>query len=81
MNMEIGTEASIFLFWEYLFRIFGILSLQSGSWTYFKTGIKRGAANLQWAGEQVPVLCSNEPNMMCTRKAGPRSATQTHQSI
>jgi hypothetical protein len=28
MNVEIGTETSIFLFWEYLFRKFGILSLQ-----------------------------------------------------
>ncbi len=30
MNVEIGTEAPIFLFWLYLFRIFGILSLQCG---------------------------------------------------
>ncbi len=29
-NVEIGTEAPIFLFWEYLFQIFGILSLQCG---------------------------------------------------
>jgi hypothetical protein len=28
MNVEIGTETPIFLFWEYLFRYFGILSLQ-----------------------------------------------------
>ncbi len=28
MNVEIGTETPIFLFWEYLFQIFCILSLQ-----------------------------------------------------
>ncbi len=28
MNVEIGTETPKFLFWEYLFRNFGILSLQ-----------------------------------------------------
>jgi hypothetical protein len=28
MNGEIGTETPIFLFWEYLFRNFGIFSLQ-----------------------------------------------------
>ncbi len=28
MNVEIGTETPIFLFWEYLFQNFSILSLQ-----------------------------------------------------
>jgi hypothetical protein len=40
MNVEIGTEAPIFLFWEYLFLIFGILSLQCVQ-VYWQKGEKK----------------------------------------
>jgi hypothetical protein len=38
--VKIGTETPIFLFWEYLFRNFGILSLQCGLKADLGTGRK-----------------------------------------
>ncbi len=46
MNVEIGTETPIFLFWEYLFQNFGILSLQ---WVHISTmymGMRYGSLKI-----------------------------------
>ncbi len=40
MKMEIKTEAPIFLFLEYLFPIFGILSLQCGMGVELKKNVR-----------------------------------------
>jgi hypothetical protein len=36
MNVEIGTEAEQLLFWEYLFKIVGIVSLQCVLFSIFQ---------------------------------------------
>ncbi len=43
MNVEIGPVAAQFLFWEYLFRIFGIGSLHRGHHCLQKVNKKLGA--------------------------------------
>jgi hypothetical protein len=51
MNVEIGTETPIFLFWEYLFQNFGILSLQFRVVIYRPARLHRLAG---WYDSSVP---------------------------
>jgi hypothetical protein len=56
MNVEIGTETPIFLFWEYLFRNFGVLSLQC---RVQETRIYPFLTKLDTSGYQVGTLNQN----------------------
>jgi hypothetical protein len=51
MNVEIGTETLIFLFWEYLFRNFGILSLQCIMTGHRRQESQEGTAGVEQIAE------------------------------
>ena len=57
MNVEIGTEAPIFLFWVYLFRNFGILSLQCIGLPFYCSFFREVAYHLDAHMRQVPNFC------------------------
>jgi hypothetical protein len=48
MNVEIGTETPIFLFWEYLFQNFSILSLQCSSNTFKLQSLQNAKPEFLW---------------------------------
>ncbi len=62
MNVEIGTETPVFLFWEYLFQIFGILSLQCTYQTLYAGIIKLFPARESLVRD-IPAVDGNVANL------------------
>jgi hypothetical protein len=68
MNVEIGTEAPIFLFWEYLIQIFGILSLQCTRYRCIEWKTKYSYTMLKGLGVPYELFKSilNKNSTFCT---------------
>ncbi len=66
MNVEIGTETPIFLFWEYLFWNFGILSLQCGNAALLTQGEDDPAMSGEGTREEA------DPQLTCLLMEAPR---------